>query len=172
MQHPSDTLTTLASRLAFALACMLACVNTAWAWNGLVEYVVDGDTLHVRAVRSKALHHVRIIGIDAPEICQTWGPQSRQALTQLVLHQKVEIKGRARDDYGRLLARVAINGHDVGAAMVQQGHAWSYRWRTRKGHYDAQETEARTHNRGLFSTESVQRPGDFRRQHGSCYPGR
>lgn len=172
MLHPLHTLPALLRRLVFALPCLLACVNTAWAWNGLVEYVVDGDTLHVRATRGKALQHVRIIGIDAPEICQTWGPQSRQALTQLVLHQKVEIKGRARDDYGRLLARVAIDGHDVGASMVQQGHAWSYRWRTRKGHYDAQESEARTHARGLFSAGSVQRPGDFRRQNGSCYPGR
>lgn len=138
----------------------------------MVDYVVDGDTLHVRPLKGGAVRHVRLDALDAPEICQLWGPQARQALQQRVLHQRVQVSSRARDVYGRQIARVRLKGEDVGAWLVAQGHAWSSGRHRRKGGYAAQEALARAQSRGLFATGLAQSPADFRRQHGSCYAAR
>ena len=143
--------------------------QAASAWVGRVEYVVDGDTLHVRTIQGGELRKIRVLGIDAPEICQSWGPQARQALLDRVSGQRVTIKGAANDDYQRLLATVWFEGQDVGAWMVTQGHAWSYRWRDQAGPYDGQESTARRLGRGLFSQAHTESPHQFRRRNGSCY---
>ena len=76
------------------------------------------------AARCEA-YKVRLQGIDAPEICQPWGPQARAALHAVLQGQVVEVQGHARDSYGRLLAQLSRQGQDVGVWMVGQGYAWS-----------------------------------------------
>lgn len=143
--------------------------RAASAWLGRVEYVVDGDTVHVRSSNGGELHKIRLLGIDAPEICQAWGQKARRALDERLAGRQVMVKGGNRDDYQRTLATVWLDGQDVGAWMVTQGHAWSYRWRDQGGPYERQELHARRQSLGLFSEASAQSPHSFRRRHGSCY---
>ena len=79
-------------------------VNVAWAWPGVATHVSDGDTVWVQPEQGGEAQKIRLLGIDAPEICQAWGPQSRDALQGLLQGQTVDVKGRNRDTYGRLLA--------------------------------------------------------------------
>lgn len=139
------------------------------AWLGRVEYVVDGDTVHVRSSSGGELYKIRLLGIDAPEICQSWGQQARRALDERLAGRQVTVRSADKDDYQRLLATVWLDGQDVGAWMVTQGHAWSYRWRDQAGPYVRQESDARRQSLGLFSDAGAQTPHSFRRRHGSCY---
>ena len=107
-------------------------------------------------------------GLDAPEICQAYGPASRQALQSRVLGQPVSVDGRRRDNFGRVLARIRWQQADVGEWMVRQGHAWSYRYRRDAGPYAAEEAQARAAQRGLFADAQALQPRDFRKWHGSC----
>ena len=93
----------------------------AHAWPGVVTHVSDGDTVWVQPLQGGEAHKVRLLGIDAPEICQPWGPQSRAALHAVLQGQVVEVRARTRDSYGRLLAQLTRQGNDVGAWMVGQG---------------------------------------------------
>lgn len=52
----------------------------AWAWSGVVTHVSDGDTVWVEPTQGGEAQKIRLLGIDAPEICQAWGPQARDAL--------------------------------------------------------------------------------------------
>lgn len=139
------------------------------AFAGTVSYVSDGDTLWVRPDAGGPPRKLRIDGIDAPEICQTGGEAALEVLRQLVLHQHVEVTIRRNDDYGRALARIRLDGHDLGAQMVQAGQAWSYRWRRALGPYAAEEALARQSRRGLFAADATELPRDFRQRHGSCH---
>jgi micrococcal nuclease len=139
------------------------------AWEGTVTHVTDGDTLWVRPQRGGAPRHIRVDGIDAPEICQLHGETARSVLSAHVLGQRVQVRGRRTDQFGRLLARITLQGEDVGGWMVNKGQAWSYRYRRNPGPYAAQEAQARAHGLGLFADGRPELPRDFRKRHGSCH---
>jgi micrococcal nuclease len=135
---------------------------------GVVTHVSDGDTLWVRLAGGGEPVKVRFQGMDAPESCQAWGAQATQALTAKAMRKEVTLNTRARDDYGRLLARVSLGGEDLGAWMVSQGHAWSYHYRRSAGPYAAQEAAARSARLGLWVNLAAQEPREFRARQGSC----
>mgnify|MGYP000582531483 CR=1 FL=1 len=147
------------------------CVWSVWAcaWPGVVTHVSDGDTVWVQAMPSGQIVKVRLQGVDAPEICQAWGPHSRDALHAALYAQVIDVQGRYHDSYGRLLARLSRQGNDVGAWMVVQGHAWSYSYQRRPGVYDAQQATAQAQHLGLFADAHAIQPRWFRKQVGSCH---
>ena len=158
------------SATAIATAILLPAVNAQAAklFTGVVTHVSDGDTLWVLPDSGGAPRKLRLDGIDAPEICQQGGLASRRALEKAVLHRPVQVQVRRRDDFDREIARVFIDGQDLGAQLVGEGQAWSYRWRRDAGPYAAEETRAREARRGLFATADPVRPRDFRRRNGPC----
>lgn len=98
--------------------------------------VHDGDTIRCGAER------IRIANIDAPELpdspkCRdrrragSWcdyelGYKSRDALQAFLTGGSARIQRMGPDKYGRTLARVTVNGKDVGAYLVGLGlaHWW------------------------------------------------
>ena len=157
-------------RLAFLLviAGVTISAQAVQGYGGKVSQVSDGDTLWVLPEGGGPARKIRIDGIDAPELCQPGGAASRAALAQRALNRHAQVQVRRRDDYGRELARVRIDGQDVGAQMVREGQAWSYRWRRDAGPYAAEEAQAQQARRGLFAMAGPERPRDFRRRHGPC----
>ena len=168
-------------------ACVVALVlsssvsSFAATFEATVSRVVDGDTVWVRAVAdvapdvaATAAGHrpkpikLRLQGIDAPERCQAWGAQATAALEARVLHQRVQVQMHAKDDHQRALGNLLLNGEDVSAWMVTQGHAWSYHFRRSSGPYAEPEQQARAARRGLFADPAATEPRWFRRDHGPC----
>jgi endonuclease YncB( thermonuclease family) len=137
-------------------------------WTGVVTYVVDGDTVHVRPEDGGKVHKIRIIGMDAPEICQTGGVAARLALLERVFQRSVTVSARGVDDYGRDLATIYLSQEDVGQWMVQRGHAWSYRFKRDPGPYVQEEENAKLLGRGVFAEMPAEYPRDFRRRFGRC----
>jgi len=137
--------------------------------TGTVTRVSDGDTVWLQpddGTRSPI--KVRLHGIDAPERCQAWGEQSREALAARVLQRRVAVTTRRNDDYGRALGALVVDGEDVNAWMVAQGHAWAARWHRRLGVYGESERGARTARKGLFAADDAIEPRQFRKLHGPC----
>jgi len=160
----------LLSRVCASLLLLLVSLGShAGSFEGVVTHVTDGDTLWVRPATGAPPRKVRLQGIDAPEICQPWGVQARDALSARAMHQRVKVESRRRDDYQRELGHVSMGGDDLGEWMVRSGHAWSYRYRRDRGPYASQEAKARQLRRGLWADPSSASPRDFRKQHGSCH---
>jgi micrococcal nuclease len=141
--------------------------------TGVVTKVSDGDTLWVRPDRCETPGEcrplkIRIQGIDAPETCQASGAQSAEALRARLLNQTVEMTLSSQDVYGRELGRVRLEGEDVGAWMVRQGLAWSYRYKHGAGPYAEEEQQARKARRGVFADSAAVEPRAFRKAHGPC----
>jgi micrococcal nuclease len=137
-------------------------------YEARVTRVFDGDTVWVQPLAGGRYRKLRLDGLDAPEICQSGGIASRDALAGRVLKQTVTVTERQRDDYGRGLARLHHAGEDVGGWMVAIGQAWSYRWRRSLGPYHPQETLARSQRLGLFAQADTELPRSFRQRHGPC----
>jgi micrococcal nuclease len=149
-----------------------AASKKAKLYSGTISRVVDGDTVWLQTATRRAPAKVRIVGIDAPEICQTGGPESREALRSRLLGQTVSIavpSSRSRDDYGRLLGRVYWKGEDMGRWMVSRGQAWSYAYRRDPGPYAVEQASGVAARRGLFRHADAENPRSFRKRHGSCH---
>jgi len=155
---------------AGAVMCIAALPADAMAaqFQAVVTHVTDGDTVWVRKLRGGRPEPLRIVGIDAPEICQAFGPEAKQALAERVLQRRVVVHTSARDGHERMVGRISLGKEDVGQWMVAQGYAWSYRFRGSSGPYREDEAAARTAGLGLWRSPSPQMPRDFRARHGSC----
>lgn len=114
--------------------------------------VLDGDTIVVAGER------VRLHGIDAPELSQTFWCQGRElecgamamaALETLVAGVTLRCVGVERDWHGRLVAKAfSSNGIDVGRRLVSAG--WALAYRRFSMDYVAAEEEAQRAKRGLW----------------------
>jgi micrococcal nuclease len=152
-----------------ALLC-LACSVQAASYQARVSSVPDGDTVWVRPLDGSAPRKLRLLGIDAPEICQAGGPDARAALQALVAGQVLLVTENETDAYQRGLASLQRDNTDVAEALVRQGMAWAARWHGQITHYAAQESAARAQGLGVWAQAQPQSPRDFRQAHGSCYP--
>lgn len=140
------------------------------AWTARVTRVVDGDSIWVRPDAGGRRLRLRLDGIDAPEICQRSGAESRAAMQALALDQPVQVTVWAWDRYGRAVATVLrlSDQADVAAQLVSQGWAWSEGYRGRLGRYWREELAARGAERGVFAERWPETPTEFRRRHGPC----
>jgi len=126
----------------------------------LVTRVIDGDTIDVRFGGGKTAR-VRIVGIDTPETVdprkpvQCFGKEASQHMRELVEGKDVVLQSKPdedKDKYGRLLRYVQLEGDDVGAGMIRDGYAFSYKYfpHPRLELYNKLEQQARENDRGLW----------------------
>ncbi len=134
-------------------------------YTARVTRVHDGDTVWVQPLAGGPYRKLRLLGIDAPEICQAGGEASRDALAGRILRQVVRVEEHGDDTYGRGLARIERDGQDLNAWMLERGQAWASGGGA--AHRRLQEL-ARRERRGLFARLDAEPPRDFRRRHGPC----
>lgn len=89
----------------------------------LVVNVIDGDTIELDDGR-----HVRYLGIDTPEAGEYFATEATAKNRDLVVGKIVELQSGkiGKDEYGRLLRYVYVNGIFVNAELVAQGYAEAY----------------------------------------------
>lgn len=156
-------------RLLAAAALLLASTAQAADFRATVTYVTDGDTVWVRRSGDGARIELRLLDLDAPEGCQAFGPEARDALRARVQGQVVQVRTRGTDNYGRELARIEHRGEDVGRWLVRNGYAWSMRFHGRSGPYGPLEAQARHERKGLWAEKGALEPRAFRKRFGSCH---
>ena len=90
--------------------------------------VHDGDsmTLLVDTPAGPRQSKIRLDAIDAPELGQPFSNRSKQALSGMVFDKSCQVESRGPDKYGRTIGRVAVDGKDVNAAMLEAGMAWHF----------------------------------------------
>jgi endonuclease YncB( thermonuclease family) len=137
------------------------------AIEGVVNRVTDGDSLWLQPA-GRAPIEVRLRDIDAPEICQDYGPDAKRALEQFALGKTAQLTTHGKDGHGRTIGTVVIDGQSVSKWMVGEGHAWSTRFRSDRGPLLKEERMATALRRGVHATSEPQKPWDFRKLHGPC----
>jgi endonuclease YncB( thermonuclease family) len=131
--------------------------------EGTVTLVHDGDTITVNG------QSIRLNSIDAPELKQAWGIQSRDQLEALVLNQHVMVTYAKQDLYERVLGTVfKPDCTNISLKQVSSGAAWYYeayqcdieiRLRTA---YASAQVSARAASRGLWDAPDVVAPWFYR----------
>jgi len=108
--------------------CVLACpngkvVDTLDECPEVVSRVIDGDTLELQTGE-----RVRLMGINAPESGQNCYSEAANRLRLLVEGKEVRLEKDVtdKDQYGRLLRYVFIDGTFVNLLLVREGYANAY----------------------------------------------
>jgi endonuclease YncB( thermonuclease family) len=143
------------------LALTFSCPARA-EYSGKVVAVTDGDTLTV-LVDSRQVE-IHLADIDAPELKQPFGPQSRQSLADLCFDKEAVVRETGRKRNGRMIGRVDCTGTDASAEQVRLGMAWVYQRRTQStSPLYFLEDEAQRKHTGLWADKSPVRPWIWRR---------
>jgi micrococcal nuclease len=153
---------TLSTLLAIVLSAPVAVGQPAAQerFSGKVVAVADGDTISVmrdgRAVR------VRLEGIDCPEDGQDFGQRAKQFTSKLAFGKVADVDVRDVDRYGRLVARVYVDGEDLSLALVQAGLAWHFTRYSSDPELARAEVQAREARVGLWSHPNTVPPWEYR----------
>jgi len=150
--------------LIAAMLAMLATATVVAELHGTVTRVTDGDTVRFAPAGGGSTLSVRLAGIDAPEICQAWGPQAREALQHKTAGRTLRLLVTARDRFGRTIGALHWVHYGLNRRMVAEGHAWSMR----RGAYALEQLAAQDSGLGLHTDPLAVQPGEFRRAHGPC----
>ena len=136
-----------------------------------IRRVIDGDSLEVKYAGLFSFLRrpfpVRLYGIDAPELAQPYGRESRDQLASLVRRGGIRMEVRATDRYGRtvgLLYPRQRGREPINVAMVRSGMAyWYRRYGGRDLGFPEAEAEAQSKRRGVWKDgRRARRPWDHR----------
>lgn len=134
--------------LVIGLLQVLGCAGNVEV--AIVTRVVDGDTIVILGGE-----HVRYIGIDAPEEDESYYYEAKRFNEQMVARRRVKLERDIsdRDDFGRLLRYVYVDGIFVNAEMVRNGYAFAKTYVPNTKHQDyleKLEDEARRLRKGIW----------------------
>ena len=134
---------------------------------GKVVAVSDGDTITVLD-KNKTKHKVRLMGIDAPEIRQEFGAQSKLALSNHIYQKEVNVNYKKFDKYKRIVGKVNLEKQDVSLVMIELGMASHYKdyekeqSKADRDLYRQAELKSRQAKIGLWQDENAIEPSAFR----------
>jgi endonuclease YncB( thermonuclease family) len=144
------------------LTC-LAAPSFAEELTGEIVGVHDGDTVTVLTA-DKTQVKIRLAKIDAPELSQPYGMQSKKTLSQEVFGKNVKVIWDEKDKYGRTVGNIYADGIYVNAEMIKSGSAWVYRKYSNDNVLIAFEDQARNDKVGLWGlqTDQIVPPWEWR----------
>lgn len=129
---------------------------------GICVDVHDGDTVKIEFRGKVSIH--RLENIDAPEIAQKFGKESRDYLRKLILGKLVLVTTHKTDKYNRELSLIEIAGKSVNKLMVSSGNAWVYKQYCKESGYFDQEKKAKQIKKGLWAESKPIPPWEFRKR--------
>jgi endonuclease YncB( thermonuclease family) len=114
----------MTARISAAAALWLLTASAALAGTVII---IDGDTIDIDGTR------IRIVAIDTPETFRSrcereliLGLAAKQRLRELLDSGPVTFTPQGLDRYRRTLARVFVDGVDVGDVLLREGFALAY----------------------------------------------
>lgn len=138
------------------LLCLVFTLTPGLSQAEQVCSVHDGDTIKLCSGQS-----VRFHGIDAPELHQPMGYESRDFLMSYLQGKNVDLNCKGKS-FKRQICRIWVNGRDVEEEMVHQGWAFDYPQYS-KGQYAQAQAFAQEHHLGVWQMpDGGQRPWDWR----------
>ena len=145
------------------LLTFLSGIASADVLIGRVVYIASGDTLTILDT-TNVRHQIHLLGIDAPDVQQPFGPASRTSLSALAFNQQVHVTCRLQDPMQHQVCSVEHNGRDIGLEQLRNGSAWwysphaEYLTEGERSIYQQAEFFAKIHRSGLWNSKNPTPP--------------
>ena len=122
--------------------------------------VTDGDTITCLDAAGQQ-QKVQVSDIDAPELSQPYGRESRNILADLVFGKSLAIIETGSNSNGFVTCRISVGGKDVARAMITGGAAWVDPQSTSP--YINDQQDAQKSGKGLWSEPTPTPPWEYRK---------
>ena len=124
--------------------------------------VIDGDTIHAKHNGDRI--KIRLVEIDAPEMDQPFGAQSKNFLNRLLYKKNVTLISQGEDRYGRILGEIYVDGESANRSMIRSGFAWVYDRHVEDLSLNEYQDQAKAKNLGLWQGDDPIAPWVWRKQ--------
>lgn len=160
MRHAISLIT--AALFLLSVLPATAQVEPGQTFTARVVEVTDGDTYDVRRSAGGEVT-IRLHGVDAPETSQPYGSAATRAARRYVSGENVRVEVEEIGRYGRAVARINVQGGDLGAMLIRDGYGWYYeQYAPGATEYARLQRQARNANRGLWSRPNPTPPWAWR----------
>ena len=146
--------------LIFLIFCSCSSAKSSFLLTNIK--VIDGDT--IRAEVEGEERKIRLDDIDAPEMNQPFGVQSRNFLIRLLDKKDITVVFQGKGSYGRPLGQIYANDESVNALMIKSGFAWVYDRYVKDSSLYQYQDQAKAENLGLWQAENPIEPWVWRKQ--------
>ena len=130
--------------------------------------IIDGDTIDLLYEKTGETVRTRLSGLDAPELEQAFGNQSKEFLTKLISGKEVSIRATGSDESDNRVAFLFLDqeGHsvDVSMTMLRSGMAWHLPGVPNDKTLAGLQENARENQKGLFSEPPFMEPWKWRKR--------
>jgi micrococcal nuclease len=137
------------------VAMLLWTASSFALYEAQVISVIDGDTVKVLVDHKQT--KIRLAFIDTPELKQPYGKRAKKALSDKIFGKMVLVDHHYDDRYQRSVATLFYESENINLAMVEEGHAWVYRYYTKDPEYINAEEFAKRAKLGLWKLSKGQR---------------
>lgn len=144
--------------IVLSLLCFSALAETL---TGQIVGVHDGDTATLLTPEHDQVK-IRLAQIDAPELKQAFGMQSKKALSDLIFGKSVTVDKETIDRYGRTVGTIFVGDLNANKEQVKTGFAWVYRQYLRDNSLLPLEDAAKVAKVGLWVEDDPVEPWEFR----------
>lgn len=89
-----------------------------------VVSVQDGDSYTI--LHNGFKQRVRLMHVDAPELSQPMGSFVQKEMHALLFRKKVQLKKLGKDQHGRWLVKMWVDGQALDSLLIRRGWGWYY----------------------------------------------
>ena len=148
---------------SFYILALSLVASVLGAYNSIENIrIVDGDT--IKGIVDGKEIIVRLVEIDAPEMDQPFGVESKKFLKNLIEDKKVTLISEGKDRYDRTLGELFVNKNNINETMVKSGFAWVYDRYVKNLLLYSYQDEAKSKNLGIWQSENPIAPWVWRRK--------
>jgi endonuclease YncB( thermonuclease family) len=141
-----------------------------WIFCGFTTYsnkpiFHDGDTFKIYDSTKNKIITCRLSNIDAPEISQPFGTNSRDSIIKIVNSGLFTYKIINSDFHGRFVVNCFINNCNLDSIIIYNGWAWVYSEYNHDSNLIQLQQKARLKKIGLWKNENPIEPKIWRKKY-------
>jgi len=136
----------------------------AEAITGTIDSVIEGDSITIISKGKEV--EIRLFGIDTPEKTQAFGQSAKNFTGAMASRGEIRVEPITKDQSGKIVGLVFVNGINLNEQIVSQGFGWVYRQYCKES-YCADwlkiESNAKASQKGLWADANPTPPWEYRK---------
>jgi endonuclease YncB( thermonuclease family) len=152
--------------LSISLLFLLVTNNSvnAEAITGTIDSVIEGDLITIISKGKEV--EIRLFGIDTPEKTQAFGQSAKNFTGAMASKGEIRVEPKTKDQSGKIVGLVFVNGINLNEQIVSQGFGWVYRQYCKErfcADWLKLESNAKGSQKGLWANANPTPPWEYRK---------